>query len=437
MNKPLLAALLLTAPGLCWADPPAATPGQDQDHIVAAAVPPAPWKYDPVQDEKFFTPFFDFSLSEAVYVPTNQNTFFSGGNMKADVGALLTLDRTPLFRSLPGNHALFGVYSFGYDGPGFQPQDQGEYQYRDLSHNFSLEYRWKFLGPLRVRPGVGYTKGYVRTGANETWGNGLYDSKSVGGQLALDYLIPHGQVTAQALYRKVTYPNLVDLLSEFQGAGVAANTNGGLQDNNLMEYSVSLAYKKLFVDVKYGTQDFLNEKVVDITGPTAGSYGNTAQKAHTWSGDLGFVGKLWRFEIRPKATVSQYTSNQNYLDFKFLGDPSPSAYVDWYSYTEIRGDLPLFLNLTEGGTAIFGDVSVVQRNYKDRVARDTNDVSKGEVEHNLMVNLTGGLRFRINEVSFMKWYVGVVNASSNNTFERYLPYNYTGTLGGIAFEMAY
>jgi hypothetical protein len=389
-------------------------------------------------DARTFTPFFDFAVSEAVFVPAGENTFFSGGNMKTDVGLLTALDKVPLIDDLPGKSSLFTLYSFGYDGPGFQPQDQQEgFQYQDMSHNLTAEYRWKFLGPWRLRPGFGYTKSYVLLAADETWGQGLYDSNAIGGQLALDYMMPHGMLTAQVLYRQITYPNYTDLLRIFESAGLSANTGGGLQDNNMLEYSLSGTYKKAFADFRYIGQDYLHQTVVDIMGPDAGTYGSTPQTSHTVAGDIGFSGKLWRFEIKPKVTVTQYVNNQNFLDFQFVGDPAPNAYKDWYSYMEYRADLPLFLNLTEGGTAIFGDASLVATQYTDRVARNSEDENIGHLEHDLMLTFTGGMRFRLNEITFMKISAGIIEASSNNTYEVYLPYNYTGYTGGISFEMAY
>ena len=385
------------------------------------------------EEEHTFTPFFDFSLAESVYVPTGKDTFFSGGNINTSVGLLTDLNDAPLIGHVPGQHALFALYNFAYDGPGFRPQDQGEFAYQDLNHSLSAEYRWKLLGPLRLRPGFSATKSYVRTGANETWGTGLYDNNSAGGQLALDYLIPHGMLTVQGLYRQIKYPNFTDLLRVFQNANGTAETSGGLQDQNMKEASVSLQWRKLFMGARYDKQDYVRQTVVESNGV----YGNTLQANDVKSAYLGFTGKLWAFEIQPQATITKNTSNQNFLNFKFFGDPNPTFSPDWYSYTEYRADVPFYLNFTEAGSGLTVAWSVVQRNYTDRFARDSANNLTGALQKNTMVTLTGGFRFRINEVTYMKITGGVVNATSNNKFEAYLPYNYTGIQSGLSFGFAY
>ncbi|HLA41460.1 MAG TPA: hypothetical protein VJ417_15775, partial [Candidatus Glassbacteria bacterium] len=161
------------------------------------------------EDSRIFTPFFDMTLSEAAFLPSEGN-IFSGGNMNTQVG---------LLAKAAEKHHLFGLYNFNYSGQGFTPQDSKQFTDRSMSHGFNIEYRRVFTDRIRVRPGVSLTREYRRTGANEVWKNGLYNMNSVGGQLAADYTFDeekNGYVTVQYLFRKVKFPNYTDLLSEFQ-----------------------------------------------------------------------------------------------------------------------------------------------------------------------------------------------------------------------------
>jgi hypothetical protein len=54
-----------------------------------------------------------------------------------------------------------------------------------------------------------------------------------------------------------------------------------------------------------------------------------------------------------------------------------------------------------------------------------------------MTTLTGSIRKRINDVAMVRLSYSLVVASSNNEFEQYMPYNYTGNSFGIAYQLSY
>lgn len=382
-----------------------------------------------METDRRFTPYFNMGLSESLFIQETGD-FFSGGNIKTNVGLLANLTRS-------GRHALFGMYTLNYDGPGFHPQDTKEWQYRTLDHAFNLEYRLKLPWDLRLRPGVIASRSYTRTGANEIWGQGLYDSRSHGGQLALDRLIPHGAVSVSLLKRTLTFPNYTDLLREFQNAGNSAEVSGGLQDQKISEVGLSAHWKKLFAGVRSSVQDYDNQKVVD----SSGTYGTTAQQDKTLSVDAGFTGKVWRFEAQPSVTYSRLKSNQNFVRYKFFGATAPGDVTfvgDNYSYKQYSLNLPFYFNLTRMGTALNFGYSITRRTYDSRPPRDSNnDYDFSKKQSNLLNMVTFGLRKRLNELAFMKLTYTTVVGSSNNKFEKYLPYNYTGTAVGMAFEVAY
>ena len=110
---------------------------------MAAGLAPAVFAAAP-EDSKIFTPFFDMTLSEAAFLPSEGN-IFSGGNINTQVGLLSKITQA--------DH-LFALYNFNYAGQGFAPQDSKQFTDRSMSHGFNLEYRRFLTDRLRVRPGV-------------------------------------------------------------------------------------------------------------------------------------------------------------------------------------------------------------------------------------------------------------------------------------------
>lgn len=390
------------------------------------------------EESKIFTPYFDMILSEGMYIPSEGN-FFSGGVMDMQIGLLAKTKK---------NQSVFGLYNFKYSGPAFQPQDAKQFQDRELSHGFNFEYRYDFRDTWRVRPGISYTKGFSRTGANEAWKNGLYNMSSLGGQLALDYgyqwLGKDGTVTLQYLMRKITFPNYTDLMREFESAGAASELSGGLQDQTLGQISLRSNWNRFFGGFSYSWQSYENQMAVELTGV----YGDTNQKDTNVTLDFGYHHTLWIFEMAPSLAYTLHRSNQNFLRFKSFGagvdlatlgngDSNVTLVPDNYDYNELTFNIPVDLLITKKW-AVNGGIQLVKRNYTDRPPRDTeNNYDFSKTQSNLLTNLTVGLRKRLNEVAIVRLNYTFVVGSSNNNFDKYLPYNYTGQNIGIAYHLSY
>jgi hypothetical protein len=377
------------------------------------------------EDSKVFTPFFDMTLSEAAFLPSEGN-IFSGGNINTQVGLLANVSQ---------KDQLFGLYNFGYLGQSFTPQDSKQFTDRSMSHGFNLEYRRTLGEHFRLRPGVALTKEYRRSGANEAWETGLYNMDSVGGQLAADYTFDrerNGYVTLQYLYRKVEFPNYTDLLSEFQSAGSQGNIDGGLNDQTMGQVSLRPAWNKFFGGVTYTMQNYKNQKVVELTGV----YGDTKQEDTDTMLDFGFHHRLWIFEMYPMVSYTLHKSNQNFMKYKFLGDTAPEAAENYYSFKEMNLSVPVDLNITSKW-AIGGSLNLTRRAYDARLARDADNNFTASKQVNTMSTLTGSIRKRINDVAMVRLFGSMIVASSNSKFEKYMPYNYTGNSFGIAYSLSY
>jgi len=379
------------------------------------------------EDSKIFTPFFDMTLSEAAFLPSDGN-IFSGGDINTQVG---------LLAKVAEKDHIFGLYNFNYVGQGFAPQDSRQFTDRSLSHNFNLEYRRIITDRIRVRPGVSANWEYRRTGANEVWKNGLYNMNSFGGQLAADYTFSEeqrGYVTAQYLFRSVKFPNYTDLLTEFQNPSPAnsANVNGGLEDQTMGQFSVRPGWKQFFGGLTYTVQNYTNQKVVTETGV----YGAKKQRDTDTALDFGFHQTLGIFELAPVVSYTMHSSNQNFMLYKSLGDTSPQFGAKYYDFSELAFGVPLDLNITSKW-AVGGAVNFTRRAYSKRMARDADNNFTAAEQVNTMTTLTGSLRKRINEVAMVRLFASFLVARSNNKFEKYLPYSYTGNSFGLAYQLSY
>ncbi len=377
------------------------------------------------EDSRIFTPYFDMTLSEAAFLPSEGN-IFSGGNINTQVGLLSKITQ---------KDQLFALYNFNYSGQGFAPQDSKQFTDRSMAHGFNFEYRRNLTDRIRVRPGIAIGNEYRRTGANEAWKNGLYNMNSVGFQLAGDYTFDeekNGYATLQYLYRSIEFPNYTDLLAEFQQAGSQGNIDGGLNDQSMHQVSLRPAWNKFFGGVTYTVQNYKNQKVVEASGV----YGDTKQEDTDLMLDFGFHHSLWIFEMYPMVSYTKHESNQNFMNYKFLGDTSPEFAADYYNFRELNLSVPVDLNITSKW-AIGGAMNIQRRAYDKRNARDENNNFTTSKQTNTMTTLTGSIRKRINEVAMVRLFGSVIVASSNNKFERYMPYNYNGNSFGIAYSLSY
>lgn len=377
-------------------------------------------------ESRRFTPYFNMGVSQGAYLPS-QGDFFTGANMNMSVGLLSKIN---------DKNGIFTLYNLGFAGQAFRFPDTQEFASKSLSHNFNAEYRWQALPSLRVRPGVAYTINYTRTAAGEIWGEGLYDSKSLGGQLALDYTFKafgeDAGVTGQWIFRDVAFPNYTDIIREFQGLDANTELAGGLKDQRLNELGLSAYWGRLFARFRYNWIDFKNERVVDETGV----YGNTKQKDTNTIFGLGFEERLWIFETSPEASYTAHRSNQNFLLFQSATDPAPVFAGNYYDYNEIRVGVPFFMNLTQKWALSFG-LDYQFRDYLDRQPRNAADQFDSGTQKNNMYSFSVGIRKKMNEVSALTLNYTSVIATSNNHFERYLPYNYSGQSISIGYQLTY
>jgi len=169
----------------------------------------------------------------------------------------------------------------------------------------------------------------------------------------------------------------------------------------------------------------------------SGQYGVVPQEDKNMVFDFGFTHSLWIFDLAPNIAYTKHTSNQNFLRFRFFGDTNPTFVAKNYDYSDLTLSVPIDLRITKKW-AVGGAVQIVKRDYADRPPRDSaNEYVAGEKQSNTLTTLTGGIRKRLNDVAMVRITYSLVVGVSNNHFEKYLPYNYTGQTLGIAYQLAY
>lgn len=379
-----------------------------------------------------FTPYVCLDLTESVFSYT-RGGIFSGGNIDASLGAEFEIF---------GRNTLYALYSLEYSGPGFHPQDTTNFDERSLSHIMDLEWRFELFDFLVLKPGFNKSIVYRRFGANETWENGLYSNESVGGHLAIDYIFGFTTLTARYLFRDIGFPNYTDLFTEFQNANLSSEISAGAADQKFEEFSLGFERGKLKVRASYIAINFENQKVL----LSSGLYGDTLQKDENFQSEVSLKLDFWFFKIYPTVKFAVFRSNQNYMRFKYLGASitdvtNPSGDVtfidDNYSYDELELSVPAEIISSSGRWAILAGIDITRRVYKSRFARDELNNYKSEKQKNLITRFSAGIKKRITDITSVSLVYGFTVAGSNNKFETYQPYNYTGHSLGLNYRVEF
>jgi hypothetical protein len=377
-------------------------------------------------ESRRFTPYFNMSVSQAGYLP-DTGAFFTGTNMNVQMG---------LLSKIVEKQELFALYNLNFTGQAFRFPDTQEFESKSQAHLFTFEYRWMINDRWRVRPGISVGKTYTQTAAAEVWGEGLYDNKSAGYQLAGDYtfdcLGKKAVVTGMLSRAVVTFPNYTDILRQFRVEGTNTEMAGGLKDQILTEYAVNFHRDRWHARVRINNIAFKREQIVEESGLYAGN----KQKDSNIILSGGVEAKMWIFETTPEIRYQIHDSNQNFLLFRSVTDSTPTFSSNYYDYKETLLSVPVFMNLTKKW-AVSGGLDWQHRIYNARHPRNEQNEFVGGKQRSDMVTLSGGLRKRMNDVSSLLITYAVTKSSSNNKFERYLPYNYTGQGVSIGYQLTY
>jgi hypothetical protein len=146
---------------------------------------------------------------------------------------------------------------------------------------------------------------------------------------------------------------------------------------------------------------------------------------------------LWILEVIPEGQYTDHRSNQNFLLYESVTDATPEFVSSYYDYSQYTLSAPVALNLGEKW-ALYGGIDYKLRTYHHREPRDaSNAFIRGKTQTNNWVTISAGLRKKMNAISSVTLTASSVVATSNNKFERYLPYNYTGYNFNLSYQLTY
>jgi hypothetical protein len=383
------------------------------------------------EKESALVPFYSFHFTEGMSIPSIGGLFF-GNNVGTTIGGKY---------GLGPEHALFGAYELSYQGPGMRAQEGHEFQERAIDHSVSGGHSWKISPSLLLSSRVQYLHEFRRTGANEQFGNGLYDFWSLGLAERVDLgLVPGIPLGGGLSYAYVRFPNYTDLLAEFQSASLTSELSGGAQDFHRFraEGDAGFSQGQGRAWFQVSMLDYINAKVVSGIG-TAGT---TKQQDF-----LAGIGGSWKqvlskssgvITAEPALRVDYKTSNQNFVRYRIFGDPSSASFIQGnYDYVAPSLEVPVRWSFETGQALVFSPAYSMMA-YTKRPPRDpVNNYITGKRQMNQTVALTLGYVARL--YAYTNWTFGYTLQiqQSNNKFERFLPYNYTGHVVYTALDITY
>jgi hypothetical protein len=382
-------------------------------------------------------PYSSINFSEGLSMPSLGASLLST-NLSAELGTVVKPHE---------KHNFFGLYSLRYDGPGFKKQDGRQFTERSLDHIFILQHQYAINDRFSLKERLSYMKEFYRSGANEAFGQGLYDFNRTGLFVSFGVNgVPeiHSEffedVTAEASlsYDTLVFPNYTDLLKEFQISQGQATTESatGKQDQSVYQIGLTLKKQSIHVTLKDSIQSYIKQKVIG----TNGAYGGTLQNDNVLSLEAQTRIKAIKnvVSFAPGFKFNLKTSNQNYLYFKTLSVSTQTFTFlgNYYDYNEYNLVTELDFYLTKNKT-LFLIPEFNWKFYTVRPAMDANYNILPEKQSVFLTLYTLGYQVKWNEVSTFTLYYALQQQSSTMKFEKYVPYNYSGNYFGMTFGFSY
>jgi hypothetical protein len=178
--------------------------------------------------------------------------------------------------------------------------------------------------------------------------------------------------------------------------------------------------------------------IIETVQPDGSFYSSTLQQDTLINLAASYeVLKTKKVRLIPELSLKLKHSNQNYQYFTVAVSSVPVRYVgDYYNYTSYSLSVPVSVTLSDKWS-YFVNPQYIIRSYSSRPPRDANNnFIAGNEADNLLV-LGTGFTMNTSPNSRTTFLFAYQAQSSNMKFERYLPYNYSGTYLGINFNFVY
>ncbi len=376
-------------------------------------------------------PYYDFQFTEGVSIPSKGGDITFTINLLNDIGLIVKAHE---------KHSTIGFFELKYLGPGLKKEEGERFTDRYLDYIYLLRHNWKIREKLTLKAQLDYMKENRRTGANESWGYGLYDYNRIGGLIGIEKEFEKFKIGGSVDYHFLEFPNYTDLLKEFQSSATEAESEIGMQNHNIIQIRADMSYGLYKFNVGLAMQAYTKQKVIIDTVQSDGTYySDKLQNDLIISLSAERTQKISdRVAMVPSISLKIRDSNQNYLHFEAAGSTIPVFYqANYYDYSQIVLSVPVTFALSKKWDFVFSP-EFNYKIYSDRNPRDLdNQFIEGEKQNIFLTLLTFGFMKKATDVSSLSIFYTYQKQTSNMKFEKYLPYNYDGHFIGLKYTITY
>ncbi len=325
-------------------------------------------------------------------------------------------------------------------------QEEGGRQTQSTqSHALTTALKWNVNDTWALRPLFFTDWVFVNETEDESFGNGLYDYRDIGGGLESSWVLSNNKESREETrlgfrYLDRTYPNYQSLLSLF-------NPNGTQEVNekDLRGYKANLSYDHRSksgwsrgLEIVSFFKDYTDKRTIDFNGIRSASKTREdfAQYVNGYVSHPLTPGFLFRLD-------GQFTLNDSNLDFydthntaSFADDDFIANYFDTTSFL-LRPGLTYAKRLAPGkNLTITVDYAFRALLYPDRKTQNSLGVYRNEKERDLTHTFSGKVSVPLtNQFSWVNFFSYTI-ADSNQEFESFYLYNYNlwTAATGISFK---
>ncbi len=340
------------------------------------------------------------------------------------------------------------VYSGSYDRTSqVTSQEEGGLRTESTqSHNLTTALKYYINKNWYLRPTFFTDWSFVNETKDESFGNGLYDYRDIGGGIESTWILEASkavsrQVIAGFRYYDRHYPNYVSLLSQFDPRAQVTEEH----EKDFAGYESTLSYdSKDFTGWSWGAEgillykDFSDKRTIDENGIRAA---DSYRQDYLTNINL-YVGHpitdtvQWRLD-------GQFAVNTSNLDFydthnttSLTDDTFVRSYYDYFSFN-VKPSLIYQKEIAKGKTILASvSYSFLAQHYPGRKTQDPAGIYQDQKEQDYTHTFSAEFRYPLTQ--YVSW-VTVGNytiADSNQKYEAFYLYSYDewNVLTGFSFK---
>lgn len=379
-------------------------------------------------------PYYSLQMTEGASFPNITDWLFSS-TLTGDMGVMVQ----------PGsNHRFIGFYELRYQGPGLQREEGQQFTDRSMDHVFVFRHHMNLSEKSILKSQLDYVNEFTRAGVDEMWGTALYDNNRFGGSVTIERtLTPSMSLGLTGQLHTYDFPNYIDLLSQYQQMGSSTtDVTAGLQNQNVMQASLTYKFGKLRCSLDYTISDYTKQKVLGDTIQADGTlYRSTLQQDTALTFDVRFEHEFPRIlRVTPSFSIKNKASNQNFWYYVYSSTTSqymPTRFfTGFFDYQEMKISLPCDL-LIAPTYEIFVTPEWNKKNYASRPPRDKSGAYLDGQQSIDQFCITYGMTFKPNKITRILLFYSYLTQTSNTQYEIGVPYNYSGNTIGVSFNYSY